>query len=59
MTALLAAGGASRLTLVPISLSEAQAFVAAHHRHHMPSVGHKFSLAVADETGARSPRARG
>lgn len=32
------------LMLVPISLKEANAFVAAHHRHHKPVVGHKFSL---------------
>ena len=32
------------LKLIPISLSDANAFVAAHHRHHKPVVGHKFSL---------------
>lgn len=32
------------LMLVPISLKEANVFVAAHHRHHKPVVGHKFSL---------------
>ena len=32
------------LTLVPLPLKEANAFVAAHHRHHKPVVGHKFSL---------------
>ncbi len=30
--------------LVPVSLREANAFVAAHHRHHKPVVGHKFSI---------------
>lgn len=40
-----------RLTVVPLSLAEANAFVALHHRHHTPTVGHKFSLAVADELG--------
>ena len=39
------------LVVVPISLDEAKAFVRAHHRHHRPPVSHKFSLAVADETG--------
>jgi len=34
------------VTIVPISFAEASAFVARHHRHHMPSVGHKFSVAV-------------
>ena len=32
------------LTLVPVPLKEANAFVAAHHRHHKPVAGHKFSL---------------
>lgn len=40
-----------RLTVVPLPLAEANAFVARHHRHHRPTVGHKFSLGVADETG--------
>lgn len=35
------------LRVVPISLEEANAFVAKHHRHHSPVVGHKFSVAVA------------
>ncbi len=30
--------------LVPVSLREANAFVKAHHRHHKPVVGHKFSI---------------
>lgn len=38
-----------RLVVVPCSLAEANAFVAKHHRHHQPVVGHKFSLGVADE----------
>lgn len=36
------------LQIVPCELDEANAFVAEHHRHHGPVVGHKFSLAVAD-----------
>lgn len=32
------------LTLVPVSLKEANAFVAANHRHHKPVTGHKFSI---------------
>lgn len=36
------------LELVPISLKEANAFVEQHHRHHKPSVGHKFSVAASD-----------
>ncbi|MGB8422199.1 XF1762 family protein [Paraburkholderia sp.] len=37
------------LTIVPISLAEANAFVSEHHRHHAPVVGHKFSIAVTDD----------
>jgi hypothetical protein len=40
-----------KLNVVPCHLDEAKAFVAQHHRHHKPPVGHKFSLAVADEDG--------
>jgi hypothetical protein len=40
-----------RLTIVPCTRSEAQAFVRQHHRHHRPSVGDVFSLAAADEAG--------
>lgn len=35
-----------RLTVAPIALADANAFVARHHRHHRPVVGHKFSLAA-------------
>lgn len=38
---------AARLTLCPVGLDEANAFVAAHHRHHRPVVGHKFSLGAS------------
>lgn len=41
----------SRLSITPLSLEEANAFVALHHRHHAPCVGHKFSLAVSDSEG--------
>jgi hypothetical protein len=38
-----------RLALIPLSLLEANAFVARHHRHHKPVIGHMFSLgAVLD-----------
>lgn len=36
------------LLIIPIRLDEANAFVAAHHRHHKPVIGHKFSIAVAE-----------
>ena len=32
------------MRLVPVSLRDANAFVAEHHRHHKPVVGHKFSI---------------
>jgi hypothetical protein len=35
------------LHIVPVSFSDACEFVAAHHRHHEPPIGHKFSLGVA------------
>jgi hypothetical protein len=35
------------LELVRIELAEANAFVAEHHRHHAPVVGHVFSLGAA------------
>ena len=38
-----------RLSLAPISLTEANAFVDALHRHHKKVVGHKFSLAAICE----------
>jgi len=41
----------AKLQVVPCNLDEAKAFVSQHHRHHRPPVGHKFSLAVADEAG--------
>ena len=41
----------TRLHIVPVPLDQANAFVKRHHRHHQPVVGHKFSIAVADEAG--------
>lgn len=43
----------SELCVVPVSLAEANAFVAAHHRHHQPVVGHKFSIGITDEKQLR------
>ena len=37
------------LKIVPITQSEAKAFVGQHHRHHNPSVGAVFCVAVADD----------
>ena len=36
------------LTIKPISLSQANAFILNHHRHHDKVQGHKFSLACYD-----------
>lgn len=36
------------LRLVTVSLAAANAFVAEHHRHHDPAVGHKFSVGCWD-----------
>lgn len=36
-----------RLETVRIGLDEANAFVAEHHRHHKPVVGHVFSVGAA------------
>ena len=36
-----------KLRSVPLPLDEANAFVAQHHRHHKPVVGHKFSIGAA------------
>lgn len=36
------------LVVHPITLREACAFIAAHHRHNKPPVGHKFSVSARD-----------
>lgn len=36
-----------KLTHVRIDLAEANAFVAEHHRHHKPVVGHLFSIGAS------------
>ena len=37
------------IELTPITFKEACAFVERHHRHHKPSRGHKFSVAVSSD----------
>lgn len=37
----------ARLVAVPISQAEAKAFIAQHHRHHEPSFGDIFRVALA------------
>ena len=39
------------LRVVPLELKEANAFVAALHRHHQPCVGHRFSIGCIDDDG--------
>ena len=36
------------LEVQPITLDEAKAFVAQHHRHHPPPIGWRFGIAVND-----------
>ena len=36
------------LSVVPLTLEEANALVEAMHRHHAPCIGHKFSIGAAD-----------
>jgi hypothetical protein len=36
------------LEIIPMSLAEAKAFIEKYHRHHIPPVGHKFSIGVSD-----------
>lgn len=38
-------GGLLSLHVRPIELKQANAFIAEHHRHHKPVVGHRFSIA--------------
>lgn len=40
------------LRIAPATISQANAFVAAHHRHHRPTVSGLFAVAVVDETSA-------
>ena len=40
-----------RIRIVPVELAEANAMVAALHRHHQPSQGHRFSIGVIDDDG--------
>lgn len=39
----------TKLRIVPVEFRDAVEFVAAHHRHHQPPIGHKFSIGVARE----------
>lgn len=39
------------LQIVPIDFSEAVEFIRRHHRHHVPPIGHRASIAVANDAG--------
>ena len=41
-------GGHAILTIRPINLRDANAYVAQHHRHNQPTTGHKWSVACYD-----------
>lgn len=47
------------LTVIPINLDEANAFVAAKHRHHKPVPGAKFCIAVAQRVDVGDARLGG
>lgn len=40
------------LTVVPLTLKEANDFIRQHHRHHKPVVGHRFSLGARGVSGS-------
>jgi len=45
------------VNLVPLTLAEANAFVADHHRHHRPVPGAKFCMGVVSKSAVKgSPR---
>lgn len=41
----------STLQIVPLNLDEANELVRKWHRHHLPTVGHKFSVGVFNDDG--------
>lgn len=38
-----------KLEIIHVELAEANSFVQAHHRHHKPVAGHRFSIGVTAE----------
>jgi hypothetical protein len=40
------------LHIVPCHFDEANAFIEQYHRHHQPTCGYKFAVAIADEADA-------
>jgi hypothetical protein len=41
------------LAAIPITLKQANDFIRVFHRHHAPVVGHRWSVAIADEDKIR------
>jgi hypothetical protein len=39
------------VTIVPLTLAQARRYVAEHHRHNEPPVGHRFSIGLEREDG--------
>lgn len=46
------AAGTLRLTLQPITFAAAKAYIAEHHRHHLPPQGWRFGVSVVCDAGA-------
>lgn len=44
------ARGHGHLRVIPFTLKQANQFIAQHHRHHKPVVGHRFSLACLNSS---------
>ena len=41
-----------KMRVIPLTLKEANDFIARHHRHHKPVVGHRFSLGACVVDGS-------
>lgn len=39
------------MTIVPLTFAEARRYVAEHHRHNEPPIGHKFSIGLRRDDG--------
>lgn len=42
------------LKITPCTLAYANEYVAKNHRHHKPTVGHKFSIALYDDINTKT-----
>lgn len=40
------------MRIIPLTLAQANELVSRLHRHHKPAIGHRFSIGIADDTGA-------